>query len=86
MASDRITQLMLKIAGILFPVFSMRSIPNKEPSAFSPDLISDGSKAGSKPATNNRQFIETWERITAADKFKLLPLIGLQRMDSQAHN
>ena len=81
MASDRITQLMVKIASILLPVFSMRYIPNKEPSAFSPDLIGDRNKAGSKPATNNRQFIDTQARITTADKIKLLLLIGLQCMD-----
>ena len=54
MASERITPLKLKIASILLPVLSMRYIPNKEPSAFSPDVINDRSKAvvfDAKPAS-----------------------------------
>ena len=54
MASERITPLKLKIASLLLPVLSMTYIPNKEPSTFNPDVISDRSKAvvfDAKPAS-----------------------------------
>jgi hypothetical protein len=44
-ARDRITPHKLKIASLLLPDLSMRYIPNTEPSAFSPDVISDRSIA-----------------------------------------